>query len=124
MSNNDTMIEELSKLLRDFPGEANCTRCFLHIVNLVAKQLLKQFDVPRKDADSVLNEAEKELFNLAAGIDIEELVTAAERGARAGSEDNDDTDGWVDEMEELNAEERAALEESVLPVQLVLVKVR
>ena len=118
------MIEELSKLLHDFPGEANRTRCFLHIVNLVAKQLLKQFDVPRKDADSALNEAEKELFNLAAGIDIEELVTAAERGAGAGSEDNDDTDGWVDEMEELDAEERAVLEESVLPVRLVLVKVR
>ena len=44
--------------------------------------------------------------------------------ARAGSKDNDDTDGRVDEMEELNAEECAALEESVLSVWLVLVKVR
>ena len=33
-------------------------------------------------------------------------------------------DGWADEMEELNVEEHAALEESVLPVRLVLVKVR
>src|ERR1700735_611497 len=114
------MVGELSTLLRDFPGEANRTQCFLHIVNLVAKQLLKQFDVPCKDADSALNEAEKELFNLAAGVDIEELVTAAERGARAGSEDNDDMDGWVDEMEELDAEEHAVLKESVLPVWLVL----
>jgi len=71
-----------------------------------------------------LNEAEKELFNLAIGIDIEELVNATERGARAGSEDNDDMDGWVDEMEVLNAEECAMLKESVQPVWLVLVKVR
>ena len=61
----------------------------------------------------MLNEAEKEL-----------LVTAAEKGVGAGSEDNDDMDCWVDEMEELDAEEHAAIEESVLPVQLVLVKAR
>jgi hypothetical protein len=122
-SNNDTMIDELSKLLRDFPGEANRTRCFLHIVNLVAKQLLKQFDVPRKGADSALNEAEQQLLELAAGIDIEELVTAAELGAGAGSEGNDDIDGWVDEMEELDSDEREELEKSIQPVRLVLVKV-
>jgi len=118
------MIEELSKLLCDMLGKENCNQGFLHIVNLIAKQLLKQLDVPCKEVDSVLNEAEKKLFNLATGIDIEELVNAAERGARARSEDNDDMDGWVDEMEELNAEECAMLEESVQPVQLVLVKVR
>ena len=66
------MVDELSKLLRNFPGDVNRTRCFLHIVNLVAKQLLKQFDVPRKDTDSALDEAEKQLLDLAAGIDIEE----------------------------------------------------
>ena len=103
------MIEELSKILRDFPGETNHTQCFLHIVNLIAKQPLKQFDIPCKDADSALNESEKELFSLAAGIDIEEMVTAAEKGAGAGSKDNNDMDGWVDEMEELDAEECAAL---------------
>jgi hypothetical protein len=117
------MIEELSKLLRDFPGEANQTRCFLHIVNLIAKQLLKQFDVPRKNADAALDEAERQLLELAAGIDIEELVTAAEQGAGVGSEDNDDVDGWVDEMEELDLDEREELDKSVRPVRLVLVKV-
>jgi len=70
--------------------------------------MLKKLDVPRKDADSVLNEAEEELFNLAPGIDIKELVNAAERGDGAGREDNDDMDGWVDKMEELNAEECGA----------------
>ncbi|KAG1871907.1 hypothetical protein C8R48DRAFT_556663, partial [Suillus tomentosus] len=43
-SNNDTMVNELSDLLEDFPGETNRTQCFLHIVNLVAKTLIRQFD--------------------------------------------------------------------------------
>jgi hypothetical protein len=59
----------------------------------MAKQLLRQFDVPRKDADSALDEAEKQLLDLAAGIDIEELVTAAEQGAGVASDGNDDIDG-------------------------------
>ena len=117
------MVDELSKLLCDFPGDANCTRCFLHIVNLMAKQLLKQFDIPRKDADLALDKAEQHLLNLAAGIDIEELVTAAEQGAGVGSEGNNDTDGWVDEMDELDPVEHNTLEKSIQPIQLVLVKV-
>ena len=117
------MVDELSTLLHNFPGEANRTWCFLHIINLVAKQLLKQFDVPRKDADSALDEAEQQLLELAAGIDIEELVTSAEWGVGLGSEDNDDIDGWVNEMDELGLDEREELEKSVQPVRLVLVKV-
>jgi hypothetical protein len=117
------MVDELSKLLRNFPGDANRTRCFLHIVNLVAKQLLKQFDIPRKHVDSALDKAEKQLLDLAAGIDIEELVTAAEQGAGVASDGNDDIDGWVDEMDELDAVERDTLEKSIQPVRLVLVKV-
>ena len=122
-SNNDTMVDKLSTLLRDFPGEANRTRCFLHIVNLIAKQLLKQFDVPQKDANSALDEAEQQLLELAVGIDIEELVTEAEHGVGFGSEGNDDIDGWVNKMDELDSDEREELEKSVQPVWLVLVKV-
>ncbi|KAF9537612.1 hypothetical protein CPC08DRAFT_613930, partial [Agrocybe pediades] len=43
-SNNDTMIEEMSTLLDHFPGAPNQTRCFTHILNLVAKTIIKQFD--------------------------------------------------------------------------------
>jgi hypothetical protein len=39
-SNNDTMIEHLSTLVENFPGAANQTRCFTHILNLVAKSIL------------------------------------------------------------------------------------
>jgi hypothetical protein len=122
-SNNDTMVDELSTLLHDFPGKANHTHCFLHIVNLVAKQLLKQFDIPQKNVDSALDEAEQQLLKLAAGIDIEELVTSAKQGAGLGSEGNDDIDGWVNEMDELDLDERNELEKSVQPIRLVLMKV-
>ncbi|KAG1722531.1 hypothetical protein EDD22DRAFT_760423, partial [Suillus occidentalis] len=59
-SNNDTMVNELSDLLEDFPGETNRTRCFLHIVNLVAKTLIRQFDVPKAKVDTIMDEAEKQ----------------------------------------------------------------
>ncbi|KAF8886590.1 hypothetical protein BD779DRAFT_1441552 [Infundibulicybe gibba] len=35
---NDTMIDELAKLISAFPGAANRTRCFTHILNLTAKR--------------------------------------------------------------------------------------
>lgn len=42
------MVSELEKMLPEFPGEAARTRCFAHIVNLVAKSVIKQFDAPKK----------------------------------------------------------------------------
>ena len=47
-SNNDTMIESMAMILSNFSGEANQARCLAHIVNLVAKIILRQFDKPKK----------------------------------------------------------------------------
>lgn len=47
-SANDTMITHLTKILDAFPGSANHTCCFAHILNLVAKCIMKQFDTPKK----------------------------------------------------------------------------
>lgn len=117
------MIDELVDLLPNFPGSANRCCCFLHIVNLITKSLLKQFDVPKKSADAALNDAERELINLAVGIDVEEMVTIAEQGAGGDSEDNNNVEGWVDETASMSAEEREELREKVQPVRLILVKV-
>jgi hypothetical protein len=122
-SNNDTMIDELVDLLPNYPGAANRCRCFLHVVNLVAKSLLKQFEVPKKDVDAALDAAEQELLELAAGADMEELVTVAERGL-GNNEDADDMNGWVNEMNLLSDDESEELRQSIQPVRLVLVKVR
>ena len=104
-------------------GSENRCSCFLHIVNLIAKSLLKQFDVPKKSANAALDDAECKLINLAAGIDIEEMVTIAKQGAGSDSEDNDNVEGWVDETASMSVEEREELHEKVQPVCLVLVKV-
>ncbi|KAG2085774.1 uncharacterized protein F5147DRAFT_588788 [Suillus discolor] len=47
-SSNDTLVTELVDLVPHFAGETSRTRCFLHIVNLVAKSLLREFDAPKK----------------------------------------------------------------------------
>jgi len=118
------MIDELVDMLPNFPGQVNHCHCFLHIVNLIAKTLLKQFDVPKKDAESALDDAERELLDLAAGINLEEMVTVAEAGAgNKDDEENNNIEGWVDEMALLSDDERAALCKNVRPVRLVLVKV-
>jgi hypothetical protein len=115
------MIDELVNLLPNFPGQANRGRCFLHIVNLVAKTLLKQFDVPKKDVSAALDAAERELLELAAGIDLEEMATVAERAM--DKNDDDDVDGWVDETQSLSADENEEMQKKNQPVRLMLVKV-
>src|SRR5580700_255965 len=117
------MIDKLVNMLPNFPGAVNCCRCFLHIVNLIAKTLLKQFEVPKKDANAMLNAAERELLELAAGTDMEELVMVAE-GGLDNDEDADDVEGWVNEMALLSEEESEELRANVQPVRLMLVKVR
>jgi hypothetical protein len=69
------MIEELADLLDDFPGEANRTRCFTHILNVVAKSIIKQFDVPKARAKEVLDDMANELAALAVDLDIEEQIS-------------------------------------------------
>ncbi|TFY76101.1 hypothetical protein EWM64_g7913 [Hericium alpestre] len=119
------MIQELEHLLPEFPGETNHTRCFAHIVNLVAKSLLKQFDT-KKGGAGADSGAEAELDALAEDIDIEDMQTRLENTAVAaeGDEVIDEEEGWVNEVAELTADEKKELEKSILPVRLVLVKLR
>lgn len=65
-SNNDTMVEEFEFTIDDFSAN-NCGCCFLHIVNLLAKSFLKQFDAKKNSGD--------------AGDDVEldELVTEVDQ---------------------------------------------
>ena len=38
------MIKRLATLLPDFEGQPSRVRCFAHVLNLVAKSLIRQFD--------------------------------------------------------------------------------
>ncbi|EIW62755.1 uncharacterized protein TRAVEDRAFT_114619, partial [Trametes versicolor FP-101664 SS1] len=46
-SNNDVMVDHLGYALPGFEGSVGRVRCFAHVVNLVVKSLLTQFDVPK-----------------------------------------------------------------------------
>src|SRR5208282_5497461 len=94
-SNNDTMISELAYILDDFPGASNQTRCFAHILNLVLKSILQQFDVPRSQASQRLDEATTELRNLAGNIEEEE-VRSRRLNSDENDEDDDNVEGWID----------------------------
>jgi hypothetical protein len=124
------MIEELAILINDFPGPANQTRCFLHILNLVVKSIIRQFDLPtskkksdnEEDDEDLLNEAAKELLKLAKEIEHEEEITANGGDEQDVTED-DNVEGWVDECEDMTEAELRKLAESVKPVRLLLGKV-
>jgi len=124
-SNNDTMVLELDNRLPSF-SPVNRTRCFTHILNLVSKSLLKQFDVKQEDKkDDDLDDDEKSLLALAENIEEEELSMAKENDEEDGEMDeDDDLDGWVDEVAALTLEERDDLEQSIQPIKRMLVKVR
>jgi hypothetical protein len=142
------MIEELANLIDDFPGPANQTRCFLHILNLVVKSIIRQFDLPKSkkksgndggdngsdngrgddgdDGDdeflTALDQETEELLKLGADIDLEEEITAG-AGEETDTTEDDNEEGWVDEREEMTEEELSELERSVQPVRLLLTKV-
>ena len=116
------MIKELADLLKNYPGEAGHTRYFTHIINLVAKSIIRQFDIPKGKVDKALDDAEWELCELAEGINLEDLRMQGEQ------EDDDDdldenNDGWIDEWEALDVADCEELDAAVHPVKLVLVKV-
>ncbi len=125
-SNNDTMVEEMGRLLPFFEGQYHRVRCFAHIVNLSAKSMLRQFDA--KKATEVEGEADEDvraLLELAETMAEEDAAALAARREEDGEDAPfEDDEEWVDEIETLSAEERAEFLESVVPVKLVLVKVR
>lgn len=116
------MIDELDTLLEKFSGVESRTRCFAHIVNLIAQTVIRQFDVPKAKDGVLVDEAMKELRVLATDIDIEELLTRA-NAAGKDADTEDDLDGSVNEQTGLSALDLKRLEANVQPVRRTLVKV-
>jgi hypothetical protein len=122
------MIEELANLLDDFPGPANQTRCFLHILNFVVKSIIRQFNLPKSkkasgdddEDDPTLDAAIAELLKLAGDIELEEQITASAGDDKAA---DDDEEGWIDKHEDMTEDELKELVASVQPVRLLLTKV-
>jgi hypothetical protein len=117
------MIVELADLLENLPGPANQTRCFMHIINLVIKSIIQQFDLPSSKGDKNFNEATKELLLLAGDINFEEDKLAGIDENGIDGIDGDNTEGWIDERETMSQEELDELDESIAPVRSLLTKV-
>jgi hypothetical protein len=118
------MVDTLGRVLDNYPGDPNQAHCVNHVIVLVVKCLVHQFDVSKGDADTALDKVEKEWRELAEGIDVEEILAKCRQEPMNGEDDNDDN-GDGNEMEvELSVEDHAELEASTQPIRLVLVKVR
>jgi len=113
------MINALAELVDAFPGAANRTRCFTHILNLVVKVILRQFDVPKSKAGEALDVASQVLVDLAGDIEMEEAVM----DERDDDNDDDGQEGWVDPRDGMSQDGQDELDSAVRPVKLVLVKV-
>lgn len=119
------MIKDLAALVPEFAGSASHTRCFLHTINLVAKSLIREFDVAKKEANGALDGKDAEVAN-----EIDELRKDDENEEDVivlqDLDDNELTDndeGWVDDVEMLPADEHNKLQKNIRPVKLVLLKV-
>ena len=119
------MVTELDYILTKF-SPVNHTCCFAHILNLVAKSLLKQFDVKQDDKKAEdLNDDEQSLLELAGNIEDEEHTMAQEKDdVDREEEEEEDLEGWVDKVEALTLEEQENLANTIRPVKRMLVKVK
>jgi hypothetical protein len=119
------MIEHLSTLIENFPGAANQTQHFSHILNLVAKSILRQFDVPKKDGDGEdLDDATMALEALAQELeDVSLAENMDEEGSDADNEPDEDENSLADDRDGMSEEETAELEASLAPIRMTLTKV-
>jgi hypothetical protein len=115
------MVDHVSNLIEAFPGSANRTRCFAHILNLVAKCIMRQFDLPAGKKDLDLNDEDFSFTAMALEELAEDIEDSGEISGKDSSEENDRLP--FDGREGMTAAEIAKLEESVRPVRLVLAKV-
>lgn len=117
------MIKELTKRLDLFPGAEHQTRCFTHVLNLIAKSVIRQFDIPKAQQTRALDDSLHALHTLAVDIDIEEHATRVGADIQSDEDEEDNTDGWIDERERMSTDDVKKLDESVQPVRFMLVKV-
>ena len=119
------MIDELEDLLPGFL-KVNHTRCFLHVNNLVARTLVRQFNILKPKPGDITDGPDRELHELAGDIDLEDQKTheAVLDEVVTGEIGVDDkVDGWVDEMAALSIAECKVLQKTIRPVMMLLVKV-
>ncbi len=101
----------------------------MHILNIVAKAILKQFDFKEvKDPQALADEDVCKLTELAQELESEERTTQGELQSDKMEVDgclNDiDDESWVEEVEMMDEEEMDQYEHEIRPIKMVLVKVQ
>ena len=66
------MINKLTIQPNDFPESVSWVQYFAHILNLVVKSIIYQFNIPEKKKGEVADKATLELQKLAGDIECEE----------------------------------------------------
>ena len=103
-----------------FDGHRACVQCYLHILNLICKSLLKQFDVHVVGKDDPREPDKDERV----WIDLAEVLADQEDDMDLDvEEEEDDDDNEVDVMEEMSPEEQEKFKKEVQPVKVILAKV-
>ena len=127
------MIESLADIMSDFGGEANRAWCLAHIVNLVVKIILRQFDVSkkkkRKDVPGDLNlpgdesndDEDDEDDEKVRVLDKEEKEM--DKGDEADDEESETLMSDVEKIEDAMEDEVKEVRKEVKPVREVLYKV-
>lgn len=119
------MITHMASILPGFDGQLSRIRCFAHVLTLVAKCLIREFDATagKEPDEAAIDEAE--LRGLAENQDAEEFVTQMENEAELDEDEakKDDPDDEVDPMAELTDDKKKEFVRNVLPVKLVMAKV-
>ena len=121
------MFDQLELLLDNFPGPANQTRCFLHILRITAKSIIKQFDVPKTKngpSDMVTDAVALALAKIAEGLDNEEWEEYENQEQNDDEADDQPLDAWMEVQDGLTEQEREDINLHVWPVRLMLTKVR
>lgn len=126
------MITSLARIISHFPGAANRARCTAHIVNLVTKIILRQFDAKKRsnlkntdntndnDLDANDESHVEDLTALSEGLDREEQEIADDED----DEMSGNVEADLEEIEEALKEEVSEVAKKVKPIQRVLFKVR
>ena len=83
--------------------------------------ILKRFDLPKAEADEVLDAAAQALADLAGDIEVKEELMGDD--LVGDDEDNNSSEGLADIQGEMSVEQIVELNESLQPMCLVLVKV-
>ena len=141
------MVESLATIMSHFSGEANRARCLAHIVNLVAKIILGQFDKSKKkkkgkNLPDVVNDNDNEIVvdkdkvvveeNVEDSDDDEQMERVMDKEEKemdeGGGDDEDDEDGEkllqdAEILEELMEDDIERVGMKAKPVRQALFKV-